>query len=313
MNDDAGEHRHAIGAVESRTGLSAHTIRAWEKRYGAVEPARTEGGHRLYSEAQVRRLRLLHELTEHGHRIGSVAALPTEELGSLLESTRRDVGELPPEVPGEREPDEGRIRELMAAVRELDAERLDAAFRRTALERSAHDLIEDVISPLLRRIGEAWERGDVSPAEEHLASGVVTRTLAWVLDAFQAEPDAPLAVAATPTGQRHGLGALLAAATAAARGWRIAYLGPDLPGEEIADAARTTGADAVILSLVYPASDAALGGELRALRAGLPEGTSLLVGGAGAASYAEALEEVDARVLAGYDELRRELDVLAAP
>lgn len=313
MNDGSSEPGHAIGAVESRTGLSAHTIRAWEKRYGAVEPARTEGGHRLYSEAQVRRLRLLHELTEHGHRIGSIAALPTGELTSLLESTRRDVAAVPPEAPGERAPDETRIRELMTAVRELDAERIDAVFRRTALERSAHDLVEGVISPLLRRIGEAWERGDVSPAEEHLASGVVSRTLAWVLDAFQAEPGAPLAVVATPAGQRHALGALLAAATAAARGWRIAYLGPDLPGGEIASATRTTGAGAVILSLVYPSSDPALGDELRALRAGLPEGASLLVGGAGAASYADVLEEVNARVLGGYDELRRELDVLAAP
>lgn len=311
MEETANGPEHSIGAVASRTGLSAHTIRAWEKRYGAVEPARTEGGHRVYSEAQVRRLRLLHDLTEHGHRIGSIAGMPTEELASLLEATRRDLAAPRPGDGIGTQEEEERIRELMEAVRAMDAGRLDAAFRRTALDRSAHELIERVVSPLLRRVGEAWERGDVTPAQEHLASGVVSRTLGWVLESFRADPAAPLAVAATPSGQRHALGALLAAATAAARGWRISYLGADLPGEEIAAAARKTGARAVMLSLVYPPADASLAGELRALRAGLPARTALLVGGQAAPGYADALEEAGARVLGGYDELREELDALA--
>ena len=311
MEETANGPEHSIGAVASRTGLSAPTIRAWEKRYGAVEPDRTGGGHRVYSEAQVRRLRLLHDLTEHGHRIGSIAGTPTEELASLLEATRRDLAAARPGDGLGTGEEEERIRELMEAVRAMDAERLEAAFRRTALERSAHDLIEGVVSPLLRRVGEAWERGEVTPAQEHLASGVVSRTLGWVLASFRADVGAPLAVAATPSGQRHALGALLAAATAAARGWRISYLGADLPGEEIAAAARRTGARAVILSLVYPPADASLAGELRALRAGLPAGTALLVGGQAAPGYADALEEAGARVLGGYDELREELDALA--
>lgn len=310
MNGEADEPGHAIGAVASRTGLSTHTIRAWERRYAAVEPERTGGGHRVYTEAQVHRLLLLRRLTEHGHRIGSIAGLPTEELESLLEATRRDTAAARADRAGGRATDEEGIRELMEAVRELDADRLEAAFRRAALHRSAHGLIEDVISPLLRRIGEAWERGEIGPAREHLASRVVGRTLSWVLDAFHPEPSAALAVVATPSGQRHELGALLAGATAAAHGWRISYLGGDLPGGEIAGAARATQARAVLLSLVYPSDDPALADELRSLRGGLAEDTAILVGGRAAPGYADALDEVGARVLGGYDELRVELEAL---
>lgn len=312
MNDTSNEPRHAIGAVESRTGLSTHAIRAWEKRYGAVEPERTEGGHRLYSEAQVQRLRMLRELTEHGHRIGRIANLPTEELEDLLEATREDAalargdGRERPEVTGEL------LAELMEAVREMDAEGLQSNLRRAALERNVHDLIEEVISPLLRRVGDAWHRGEVSPAQEHLASTVASRTLSWILDATEPDPDAPLAVVATPSGQVHDLGALLAAATTAAKGWRISYLGGNLPGEEIAAAARTTGARAVVLSIVYPADDTQVGEELRALRSGLPEGTAILVGGLGSSGYADVLEEIGGRRLEGYGELRAELDTLSA-
>lgn len=312
MRGEAEKPGYAIGAVASRTGLSTHTIRAWERRYGAVEPDRTEGGHRIYSEAQVRRLRILRRLTEHDHRIGGVADLPTEELESLLESTLRDAAVARTVRAGERTVDEARIRTLMEAVRELDAERLEAAFRQAALNRTAHGLIEGVISPLLGRIGEAWERGEIGPAHEHLASRVVGRTLAWVLDALQPAETAPLAVAATPSGQRHDLGALLAGATAAARGWRIAYLGGDLPGEEIARAARATGARAVLLSIVYPADDPRVVKELRALRAGLPVDTTIFVGGRGSSGYLDVLDEIGARVLGGYDELRTELGALTS-
>ncbi|MFW6175562.1 MAG: MerR family transcriptional regulator, partial [Acidobacteriota bacterium] len=284
-------------------------LRAWEKRYGAVEPARTEGGHRLYSEAEIRRLQLLHRLTEMGHRIGRIATVPTGELDSMLEAARRDASTVRDrsEAP---EAEDWTVVQLMEAVRELDADQLESSFRQAALERTAHGLIEEVISPLLRRIGEAWQEGEVSPAQEHLASRVVSHTLSWVLDAFQPPPDAPLAVIATPSGQRHELGALLAAATAAASGWRIAYLGGDLPGEEIARAARATGARAVALSIVYPPDDPGLGEEMRALRAGLGDDTRLLVGGDGTPAYARVLEEVGARTLDGYGALRSELEAL---
>lgn len=317
MNDETP--RHSIGVAETRTGLSAHTIRAWEKRYGAVEPERSDGGHRLYSDEQIRRLGLLARLTERGHRISHVADLPTDELTSLLETTLSEArteagpGDGSGAVAGEGADAAAELEgELFEAIRAFDGDRLEAAFRRAALDLSARSLIEEVVTPLLHRVGEAWEAGEISPAHEHLLSGVVMRTLGWILDGCRPAPDAPKLVVATPTGQRHNLGALLAAATAASLGWETVYLGGDLPGAEIAGAAARTGARAVALSVVYPADDPELTTELRTLAEGLPGGVTLLVGGGGAVGYAGVLEEVGARRLADFAELRGVLAGLAA-
>lgn len=304
-----GQPRHPIGVVESRTGVSSHTLRAWEKRYGAVRPERSEGGHRLYSDAEIRRLRLLHRLTEQGHRIGQLAELGTSELESLLKRDRddrrsRDDG-AGRDVPAEL------LDELYGAVRDFDGRRLDSTFRRAALQLDVHRLVNDVVAPMLRRIGEEWARGNLSPAEEHLASGVVVRTLGWVMNNFDAGPEAPGVVTATPSGQRHNLGAMLAAATAAAAGWRVTYLGGELPAEEIMRAARETGARAVALSLVYPPEDPETEEAIRALVERLPPETALLAGGGAATSYAPILEQRGAALLADFDDLRDVLEELA--
>ena len=306
--------RHSIGVVETRTGLSAHTIRAWEKRYGAVEPDRSEGGHRLYSDEEIRRLRLLHELTERGHRISHVAGLEIDEIEALLEETVADARRAAADAagaPGTAPPTAAASAELhddlYEAILSYDGDRLEAAFRRAALELSARELIEGVIAPLLHRVGEAWREGEVSPGQEHLLSGIVVRTLGWILDSYRPARDAPKVVVATPAGQRHNLGALLAAATAASSGWQSVYLGGDLPGAEIAEAAHRTGARAVALSVVWPESDPDVAGEIRALARGMPEETGLLIGGGSAGSYSEVLEEVGATLLTDYSQLRHVL------
>lgn len=305
MSEPPPTPRHSIGVVERRTGLPAHTIRAWERRYGAVEPRRSEGGHRLYSESEIRRLALLAELTGAGHRIGQIASLDTDRLRELAGA---EGGERPS---GRGGPAAGAasVGELLEAVRAYDGDRLEEAFRRAALTRSAHGLIEEVVAPMMVRIGEAWERGEISPAQEHLASAVVMRTLGWLLENCEPTGDAPRAVVATPAGQVHNLGALLAASTAAASGWRVTYLGGDLPAAEIARTAREVGARAIALSAVQPeASD--LAEELEQLRAKAPEGVPLLVGGRAAEARASAVEAVGGRLLRDYADLRRALKEL---
>lgn len=307
MSEPDTTPRHSIGVVERRTGLPAHTIRAWERRYGAVEPARSDGGHRLYTEADIRRLRRLAELTESGHRIGRVADLETDRLRELAEREGSA-----PSSRDERAADDGEtlVEDLLEAVQAYDGDRLEDAFRRAALTMSAHGLIQDVVAPLLDRIGRAWEEEEISPAQEHLASGVVMRTLGWLLETCEPAGEAPRAVVATPAGQRHNLGALLAAATAAASGWRVSYLGGDLPAEQIARAAREVGARAVALSVVHPESED-IGRELAALRTGIPADVPLLVGGRAAEAVPTEIDAAGARLLSDYDELRVALEELA--
>ena len=138
--------------------------------------------------------------------------------------------------------------------------------------------------------------GLIRPAQEHLASAIIRRTLSWLIE-YAARPltNAPVMVATTPTGQNHELGAMMAAAAAASHGWRVIYLGTSLPALEIATAAVQTRATAVALSLVHPADDPAIPNELRDLRSALPRATEILAGGAAIPAYAAALDEVGAR------------------
>lgn len=272
-----------MGVVVQRTGLSAHVLRAWERRYGAVEPGRTKGGQRLYSDADVLRLRLLKQATEAGRPIGQVAELDTESLVALV---GEDAGEAV--VPGgasgspDREPDRERhLRASLEAAERLDATALRDELMRAVVKLSAPVFVTGVVTPLLERVGDLWEEGELRPAQEHVVSTAVRQVLDWLLGRYESSPEAPLMVVGTPAGELHEFGAMLAAVVAADAGWRVLYLGPSLPAEEIALAAERSGAAAVAVSVVDGADADALRTtrELEALRAALPEGVLLVTGG----------------------------------
>lgn len=301
--------RHPIGVAAERTGLSPHVLRMWERRYGLVDPDRSDGGRRLYSDAEIERLRLLHRLTLGGRSIGQVADLDDRELVELLREDERARARAP------AEPEEGApgpaaqeaVERCLAAAAELDEDGLQRSLRRAAALMGVPRFLEEVAAPLLRILGEAWHGGDATPAEEHMTSAVLRRVLESAMVSMEVAEGAPVVVVATPRGERHEIGALMAAAAIRAAGWRVRYLGADLPAAEISDAAARTGARAVALSSVYPAEGDGLVAEVSALREGLDSGVTLLVGGAGAAERAGELEEVGAVVLSDLDALRTAL------
>lgn len=265
-----------MGVVVQRTGLTAHVLRAWERRYGAVDPGRTEGGQRLYSDADVLRLRLLKRATEGGRAIGSVATLGTDELVSLV---GEDAGSPAALVVGGSL--ESHLGACLEAADRMDVRALRAELMRAVVSLSALVFVTGVVGPLLERVGELWEAGELRPAQEHVVSTAVRQVLDWLLGRYEASSDASLVVVGTPAGELHEFGAMLAAVVAADAGWRVLYLGPSLPAEEIAVAAERSGAAVVAVSVVDGESEdeARAGEELVALRSGLPEGVLLVTGG----------------------------------
>jgi DNA-binding transcriptional MerR regulator/methylmalonyl-CoA mutase cobalamin-binding subunit len=300
--------------VTRRTGLSADLLRAWERRYAVVKPTRSKGGRRLYSDADIERLRLLYRATLGGRSIGQVAELPTEALAALVRQDAVTDSEIErARASAQRAELDGQpvagdyLDDCLGMVERLDATALEATLRRAAVVLPATALLDGLAVPLLARVGTCWREGTLRPVHGHLVSAIVRR----VLESMIAGASSPLATAnlvvATPAGQIHEFGALLVAATAAAEGWRVTYLGADLPAEDIAEAATRTRARAVALSVVYPAEDPALGDELRRLRAALPNDIALVVGGAASAAYGEALDEIGAMRLNDLAHLRTHL------
>lgn len=308
--------RHPIGVVARRTGLKPDLIRAWERRYGAVAPGRTETRRRFYSDEDIERLLLLRRVVNTGRGISQVAGLSNPELAALIEAEPVPAAYAPssPSTPAAPEEvdqvAEAFLNRCLSAAQRLDVRELELELDRASVLFSRTHLIERVLVPLMRRIGELWHQGALRPVHEHVASSVVRSFLGGMAGAYHPELSAPHLVVTTPARQRHELGALLAAATAAGEGWQVTYLGPDLPPEEIAAAALQKGARAVGLSITYPPDDPMLVDDLRRLRRLLGPHTLLIAGGRACPAYSAVLQEIGAHRLEDLAALRRELHEL---
>jgi MerR family transcriptional regulator, light-induced transcriptional regulator len=279
------EPRHPMGVVVQRTGLTPHVLRAWERRYGAVTPGRTEGGQRLYSDTDVVRLRLLKRATEGGRAIGAVAAMPTEEVARLVgeDARARENGGEALAVAGRTgEPEvERALRLCLGAAERLDGGGLRAELMRSVVRVSVWNFVSGVVHPLLVRVGELWEAGALRPAQEHVVSAAVRQVLDWLLADLAVREEGPLLVLGTVDGELHEFGAMLAGVVATDAGWRVLYLGASLPASELALAAERSGARAVGVSVVSQGGpDAARARrELATLRGLLPGTVGVWVGG----------------------------------
>ncbi|HEX3532312.1 MAG TPA: cobalamin B12-binding domain-containing protein [Thermoanaerobaculia bacterium] len=305
---------HPIGVAARRTGLKPDLIRAWERRYGAVEPGRTETRRRFYSDADIERLLLLRRVVGTGRGIGQVGGLSNAALQALMEDesggtagTAKAAGALPAVTADGAEPF---LALCLSATQRLDGRDLQLQLDRASVALSRVHLLQKLLAPLMNRVGELWHRGELRPSHEHMASAVVRSFLGGMREAGHLPATAPHLVVTTPARQVHELGALIVAATAATEGWQATYLGPDLPPEEIAAAAVQKGARAVAVSIVYPPDDPLLGDDLRKLRRLLPPGTELLIGGRAAASYATVIEDIGALHLDSLSRLREELELM---
>jgi DNA-binding transcriptional MerR regulator/methylmalonyl-CoA mutase cobalamin-binding subunit len=320
----------SIHTAATRTGLSTHTIRAWERRHHAIDPSRSVGRHRLYSEADIRRLGLLAEVSRLGHGIGKIARLSNVELLEIIDGSAASVREPSaspasdaPEAPwdnargrkGRPGPDIGERyrRNCLAAVADLDTRRLEWELQEAQITLGDLGLLRFVVAPLAEHIGEQWRLGVLTMAQEHFFSNVA-KIFIWNLTRqYQTDAQAPRIVVGTPCGQLHDMAALMVSACAANLGWNVAFVGPNLPAHELAGAVRRFNAQCIALSLTYPEDDVRLSDELLKLRQMLPEEVHVLVGGRASRNYHKALTLIGARQAASLESLFADLDSMRRP
>ena len=223
-------HGINIAALARRTGVPAHTLRKWEERYGVPRPARTEGGQRRYNESDVARVEWLRDRLADGYRIREAAAL----LGSSDGEAARSPAEL--------------RRALRDALRAGDHERLGRLFDQAFAVYELEEALGQVIAPTLARVGEDWEAGRVTAAEEHVFSAGVRARLERLLADARGGPRGTAVLACAP-GERHDLGLLMLATLLRADGWDVAYLGADLPLADAVRFAERVGAKVLCLSV----------------------------------------------------------------
>ncbi len=304
---DFSEPRHPIRVVALRTGLSPDLLRVWERRYAVVEPGRSDGGQRLYSDADIERLDLLHRASLGGRSISRVAGASNDELRDLIEADDRARQAVAPSLNAGQNgrAAAGFVDRAEEAIEKLDTARLHLTLRQAAMTLGATGLIEEVVTPLLRYIGESWHAGTLTPAHEHAASAVIHQVLTWTREAYRPSRSARRFVVATMSGDRHEFGAMLAAGTAAAEGWQVTYLGADLPPLDIARAAKSLEADVLALSSVFPIESRRLLEDAAALKKELGGRATIVVGGSGAAPVARDFERLGITPFGSLSELRQ--------
>ena len=279
-----------IGAVVRLTGLSDHVIRAWERRHGVVKPGRDQAGTRRYTGADIERLNLLRNAVEAGHRIGAAASLSDKQIRAIL-----------PRPPRHESP--AAVDEMLNAVRRFDRPQLEHVLAREALALGPLGLCLLAISPLLDRIGDGWACGEVCMAEEHMATAQIKSTLMSLLRFGCDRVGGDMMVFATLSGDRHEIGALMAAVCAQDAGARALYLGPDLPISEIVMAARRSAAKVVGISGAMPATKKHKA-DLSKLKSELPRGVGLWIGGRG---WSKVQAPSGVRIVDTLEELRRQI------
>ncbi|MEO7367409.1 MAG: cobalamin-dependent protein [Gemmatimonadaceae bacterium] len=292
--------------MSDRTGLTPDVLRVWERRYGVVEPKRSPGGQRIYSDADIERLSLLHRATRGGHGISHVASLSKTKLEEIVRGIEPPAAAPPFAFIPIGEPD-SLVRQAIAFTDALDPVGLESLLRRSLSRYGLVTVIDSIAAPFLREVGERWHDGLLSISQEHLATAVLQRVVSDSAPLMTGVDGSPTIVIATLDGEPHANGALMAAATAGSEGWRVIYLGTDLPVSEIIDTAIRTRAEAIGISMVFTEKKSRIATELRDLEARIPPNVTLIVGGAGAKSVSHS--DVDTRVifLKSMSELRAEL------
>jgi methylmalonyl-CoA mutase cobalamin-binding subunit len=287
------ELKFTIRSVAQKTGLSVHTIRAWEKRYQAITPVRTDTNRRLYNQNDIDKLNLLRQSLEGGHSIGRVAHLSISEISFIGNhplvfgpvNPRADTGAASLDL----------LSACEVAMYQLDQEVLHETLVRAGSRLGFGELVESVIAPLIAIVDSRWTDGTGSISQEHMVSAVLKGYLSGVRSNIQVQKSAPRLLVATPKNQLHEIGALIASAYASVQGWNVTYLGPNVPADEIANSAKNCSAHAIALSLVYPLDDPDIPIELNQLRKLVGDEMPILVGGRGTIKYREALIEINAK------------------
>jgi DNA-binding transcriptional MerR regulator len=262
-----------IGELSRRSGVSPELLRAWERRYGLLRPTRSQGGLRLYSAEDLERVRLMQQHLARGHAAAEAAALATEHpapsaVETVLAAAKDDLAD---------------------ALAQFDEPRAHAVLDSLLATATVDTVLSSIVMPYLRELGDQWERGDASVAQEHFATAVLRGRLLGLARGW-GRALGPSVVLACAPGEQHDLGLIAFGLALRARGWRVVYLGADTPIASVADAAHASDAAFAVVCAVSPARFQEHRKELRTLA----RKQRLCLGGAGAD---EAALGVDAEVL----------------
>lgn len=298
--------QHSMKAILRDTALTADTLRAWERRYGAVKPSRTASGRRVYTEVEWARLRRLAELVRAGHAIGSIARLPDEELFAMRVSGGAD----------DRASARQEVTDLLFAVDSFDLEAMRFTLARVRYGMSPRDFAFRFVPEVMSLVGKRIQQGRISISQEHAFSEIIRGHLKAIyadnesLDG--ALRPAESLVFCTREGDPHDFGLMMAAIACRARGYKTHYLGRELPVKALLEAAQKIRPSAVVLGVSeIPKSEEKCPPDRyhQELDAGLSGGIEMWIGGGAARRFPRKNPKRDVWVFRSVEELDKKLSM----
>lgn len=233
---------YSIKDLEKISGIKAHTIRIWERRYGVIEPQRSDTNIRKYSDDDLKRIINISILNQNGLKISKIANLTSGELKQKVFDICTDVDN-----------SNVQIENLVVSMLELDEVKFSEVMNKNIDSLGFEATVEDILFPFLDRIGVLWQTGTITPAQEHFISNLVRQKLIVAIDNHMETPKNDKRITFfLPENELHEIGLLFYSLIARIDGYNVVYLGVSVPFDDIIQVNEIQKADVFFTSLVNP-------------------------------------------------------------
>ncbi|MDT8394316.1 MAG: MerR family transcriptional regulator [Bacteroidales bacterium] len=263
-------NHYSIKDLERITGIKAHTIRIWEKRYNIVEPKRSDTNIRNYCDHDLKRLLNISVLVKNGYKISHIAELPDRELcQKVLEINNVNSSSY-----------SGQIESMIVAMIDLDEIKFEKVLNSSIIKHGIESTLFDVVYPLLTRIGILWQIGTITPAQEHFISNLIRQKIYAAIDGLSTEPvqEHKTFLLILPEWELHDMGLLVYNYLIRKKGHKTIFLGQGIPLQDVAAVKEQTLPDAIITSFSAHAESEEMLNYLKELNNIFP-GLPIYVGG----------------------------------
>jgi DNA-binding transcriptional MerR regulator len=215
---------YSIKDLERISGVKAHTIRIWEKRYGIVSPQRTESNIRFYCDTEVKKLMNISILLNHGYKISRLAGFDSEELSRKVLEVSMVTND-----------HDNQLDNLVVAMIEMDEAKFEKLLNQCIIKEGFENTVFNILYPFFEKIGVLWQAGSINPAHEHFISNLVKQKIYVAIDSIPvpAGPDTKKFLLFLPEWDLHDLGLLVYDYILKSRGYKVIFLGPNVPEEDV--------------------------------------------------------------------------------
>lgn len=231
---------YSIKDLELLSGIKAHTLRIWEQRYNILKPERTDTNIRFYTNADLKRILNISILNKNGYKISNIAVLDDDVL--ILEAEK---------FLNIHVKDSNKLESLYLCLVELNELKFEDIINKSIIEIGFENTIEKVVFPFIRHLGNLWQLGTITPAQEHFITNLIRQKLIVGIDKLAPEknPKSKFYIFFLPTNELHEMGLLYTYYLAKAKGHRCLYLGQSVPIEDVGSIVKDTQPDVVVTIL----------------------------------------------------------------